>query len=89
MKDISVKSKVLKEIMDLMDQKEGDKLKSHPKLVAMKVTTAMPMKKEDMMEDKAEGEPKEVEGLEEKLGSDISEEVSPELLAQLIKLSKK
>jgi hypothetical protein len=90
MKDIGVKSKVLKEIMDLMDQKEGDKLKGHPKLVAMKVTTAMPMKgkmidKEDMMDD----EPKEVEELEDKMDSDISEDISPELLAQLLKLSKK
>lgn len=92
MKDLGIKSKVLKEIMDLMDQKEGDRLKAHPKLVAMKVTTASPLEKvgsaKDMKEDELEKEPSDVEGLEQKLGSDVSEEIDPETLAQLMKLIK-
>lgn len=90
-----VKSKVLGEIMKLMDEKDGEKLKMHPKLVAMKVTTATPVEKiklgsaADKADDLAENEPKDVEDLESKVGSDISEEIDPELLAELIKNFKK
>lgn len=34
MQDLEMKQKVAQEIMALMDQKEGERLKSHPKLMA-------------------------------------------------------
>lgn len=58
MNPMKMKSKVLSEIMDLMDQEDGKKLMNHPKLVAAKVTIAKPV-------GKAEGVPKlEDEGQE-------------------------
>lgn len=89
MKDMSVNSKVLNEIIKLMDEKEGDKLKMHPKLVAMKVTTTKPLlgSKEDKKEDKMEMESPEIEGMEEKAGSDL-DELSPEMLAKIMKMMK-
>lgn len=42
MKDLGAKQNVLKEIMELMDKKEGDSLKSHPKLMAAKVEVLKP-----------------------------------------------
>jgi len=36
MKDMELKNKVLSEIMSLMDEREGEDLKKHPKLMAAK-----------------------------------------------------
>lgn len=99
---MEVKSKVLKEIMDLMGEKDGDKLKMHPKLMAMKVTKVEPLGKgmmekkmkgpEDMMEDKSEGESSDLEDTESKIGSDLDEldleSLDPAMLEKLVKLCK-
>lgn len=37
MEDLELKKKVLQEMMDLMDQKDGENLKGHPKMMALKV----------------------------------------------------
>jgi hypothetical protein len=94
----NVKSKVLSEIMDLMDQKEGEKLMSHPKLMAMKVVKAGPVDKEivgspeDMKKDIMEGESKDLEDSEMKSGMDLDEldkeSLDPVMLEKLMKLLK-
>lgn len=85
----NIKDKVLSEIMDLMDQKEGEKLSMHPKLMAMKIKVASPL---DKKEDMKEMEPKELENEEMKSGSDLDEldkeSLDPEMLAKLMKLLK-
>lgn len=87
MKDLAVRSKVLKEIMGLMDEKEGDKLKMHPKLMAMKIEKIEPMEKGKMMGSPLEElNPSEDEKAESELDS---EEIDPETLAELVKLLKK
>jgi len=80
---MNIKSKILDEIMNLMDEEDGKKLMKHPKLVAMKVTTAKPI--EDMKEDKAEGESKSMENAEEMMGDDLDEETIMELMKALKK----
>lgn len=70
MKDLELKQNVLQEIMDLMDQREGEDLKKHPKLMAAKIEVEKP-------EDETQGE---IEGGE----TEKSGEISPEDLAKLI-----
>jgi hypothetical protein len=72
MKDLETKQKVLKEIIDLMDSRDGDKLKSHPKLMAAKVEIAKP---EDS---------KKEESKESPLEESSEEEVTPEMLKKLL-----
>lgn len=47
MNPMMMKSKILKEIMNVMDNEEGNKLKNHPKLLAAKVTVSKPMEKSE------------------------------------------
>lgn len=77
------KSKILKEIMDLMDQEDGARLMKHPKLVAAKITVGkgpvgeMPMG--DMMKEEDEV-PKLGEGMNGEMGEEMGEEMeSPEM----------
>ena len=82
MKDLGTKQKVLKEIMDLMDSRDGDKLKSHPKLIAAKVEVAKPedgIKK--MLEGSSDEEASETPAIEAKEGDS---EISPEMLDKLL-----
>lgn len=79
MKDLEMKQNVLKEIMDLMDARQGDKLKSHPKLVAAKIEVAKP--KEVMMKADDAEESLESPEMEAKEGDS---EVSPEMLQKLL-----
>ena len=80
MNPMKMKSKVLSEIMDLMDQEDGKKLMNHPKLVAAKVTIAKPVGKgegqemPDMNEMKEGPEEEKAEGESEGL-LDILEDV--------------
>lgn len=46
MQDLEIKEKVLQEIMDLMEEREGEALKKHPKLVASKVEVEKPVDEE-------------------------------------------
>lgn len=61
--DFEADKKILQEIMDLMDEKEGDKLKNHPKILAAQVEVGA-------------GDPKDL--LKKKFGSEEGEEESPE-----------
>ena len=77
MKGMEVKSKVLKEIMDLMGEKDGYRLKSHPKFMAMKVSKVEPVGKE-IVEEKPELESDDLD----------LESLDPDLLEKLMKLAK-
>ena len=86
-KELGIKSKVLKEIMDMMDMTEGENLKKHPKLIAAKVTVAKPVneeEKEKIMEDMDEKK----ESMEEESDELDLENIDPELLKKLMKLAK-
>ena len=64
MNPMDMKSKVLKEIMSLMDEEDGKKLMNHPKILAAKVTVSKPMDKMPL-EDEAEADvPKLDDGAE-------------------------
>lgn len=84
MQDLDLKKKVLSEIMDLMDAREGDRLKKHPKLMKAEIEVVNEEKKEDdemmpeMMDEKEEiSEENEVEA-----------ELDPEMLQMLIEKMK-
>lgn len=74
MKDLETKKNVLKEIMDLMDSREGDRLKKHPKLVAAQIEVGKPE-----IEAEEEEETPEIESEGEE-----SEEISPEMIEALL-----
>lgn len=61
-----IKAKVIQDIIDLMDQEEGNKLKKHPKLMAAKITIAKPINKEEIAG--------EMESKKEDIGEDPNEE---------------
>lgn len=86
MQDVEMKKKILSEIMDLMDEKEGDILKSHPKVMAAKVEIEKPEKKDalDMMKSKM---PEENEMSDD---SDIEseEDMSPEMIKKMLEMYK-
>jgi hypothetical protein len=88
MKDLETKQKVLEEIMSLMDEKEGDKLKSHPKLMAAKIEIGKPKSEdgEDPAEELSESPLDESKEhlLDEKPKDE--EEVDPEMLKKLIEM---
>lgn len=97
MKDLSLKQNVLKEIMDLMSEREGKALKNHPKLVAAKVEIAKP--EGGLMDKLKEGEEKpEMEmhdGMmgeemdKDKMGDIDIESLDPEMLEKLLALADK
>ena len=82
MDDMDLKKKTLQEIIDLMDQKDGDRLKAHPKLSA---AVMMPEKKDsiEVVEGSPEEESKE-SPLEEK--DEDADEVSPEMIQKLLEM---
>lgn len=86
MKDLEVKKNVLKEIMDLMDAREGDSLKKHPKLVAAKIEVEKPEDDEMEMPETEEDSDMmpEMDSAEEKSEDDIS----PEDLERLMELHR-
>lgn len=73
MQDLDLKKKVINEIMSLMDEKDGERLKSHPKLMAAKVS----VEKKDPMEALGEESEEMPEG---------EEELSPEMIKQLLEM---
>lgn len=73
MQDLDMKKKVAQEIMALMDEKDGERLKSHPKLMAAKIEVEKP-------EGEMGLEP-ESEGLESS-----EEELSPEMIEKLLEM---
>lgn len=74
MKDQQLKSKVLEEIMALMDQNDGDRLKAHPKLAVSKVEVEQPEPGVDP-----------VDGGEQPAADEL-ENISPEELQKLLEL---
>jgi len=76
MDDLDMKKKVAQEIMGLMDQMDGDRLKKHPKLMAASIEVKKPVS--EMME----VEPEESKDLV----SDSEEEISPEVMKKLLEM---
>lgn len=76
MKDLGMKQDILKEIMDLMDVNEGEKLKKHPKFAKVSVLEVKKPESEEMpmMKEKEEGG---------------EEELSPEMIEQLLEQLQK
>lgn len=72
MKDLSMKQNVLQEIIDLMDQKDGESLKNHPKF-------ASPVTEEPSLD---------AEIAEEEISSEEPEVLSAEAPAELDGLSE-
>ncbi len=93
MTDIETKKKVLEEIMSLMDEKEGEKLKSHPKFMAAKIEVEKPIEgaaeieKEKMLGDLGEEKPGH-ELAESPLQEKAEDEISPEMIDMLLKKYK-
>ncbi len=87
MKDLETKQKVLEEIMSLMDDKEGEKLKSHPKLMAAKVEIGKPKELEGSEDEEALESPDE-EAHEMSLGDKPKDEddIDPEMMKKLIEM---
>jgi hypothetical protein len=84
MKDLSVKQNVLQEIIDLMEQREGESLKSHPKFAK-----AMPeMKPEMESEDPMMGMDKKEESIESPEVEKAEGELSDEDLQMLLEKFK-
>ena len=79
MKDMGMKQNILKEIMDMMDMNEGEKLKKHPKFAKVSVLE---------IEKKPKGEemPPMMEKEKEEGGED---ELSPEMIEQLLEQLQK
>lgn len=77
MKDEKVKSKILSEIIDSMGNKDGERLRMHPKLMAMKVTKVEPID-EKMKGMDMEGKMPKV-GSPEDIADDKAEKESPDL----------
>lgn len=90
MQDLDLKKKVLSEIMGLMDEKEGDRLKNHPKLLAAKIEVAKPAdSKSEMGIEKLLGDKNEMDQdheVSESPSVESEEEMSPELIQKLIEM---
>ena len=104
MDDMEIKKKVLQEMMDLMDEKEGDKLKSHPKMMALNILPSKSTKMADGSamsdDDDAKGEADEekqedpqeeaLESPDEEKQEDSMEgdDLSPEMIKKLLEMYK-
>lgn len=73
MKDLAMKQKVMQEIMDLMDEKDGERLLSHPN--AKKKAPAAPVVESDELEEDLDSAPSE------------EEELTPEMIAKLLEMA--
>ena len=88
MKDMELKKKVLGEIMDLMNEKDGEMLGKHPKLMAAKIEVEP---KEEGEEMGPESDLKDESKLEDSLESgeepsDMVEGLTPEMIQKLKEL---
>lgn len=95
MKDLKLKNDVLDEIISLMEEKSGEKLSNHPRLIAAKMTVAKPVDdpkkalKEKLMGDSEELEPGHEESESPEMEKSESEEtIDPEMLMELMKQLK-
>lgn len=76
---MDLKSKVLDEIIAMLDEEEGSKLKKHPKLMAMQLEVEKQPKPEIKEEALPESESEDVEE---------EEELSPEIMKKLLEMIK-
>lgn len=79
MQDLDAKERILQEIMDLADEKEGEHLKSHPKLMA-KMQMEKPAAEEMPMGEEGG------EGIEMAVKSE--EELTPEMIKKLLEMAE-
>lgn len=96
---MKLKKKILEDIMSEMDREDGNRLKKHPKLVAMQVEIAKPMGKKEMeMEGhKPEMEMEPGEGMKHEMDEgpemegieDVLEALPEELKSKLVKYLSK
>lgn len=71
---MKLESKIIDEIIEMLEGEEGEKLKKHPKLMAMQVEVEKkPMVKEE----------KEVE-----MEDEAEEELTPEMIQKLLEMAK-
>lgn len=78
---MELEKKVIDEIIAMLDEQEGEKLKKHPKLMAMEVEIEKKPKM-DMMENP------EMESEDESDDSESEMEITPEILQKLLEMSK-
>lgn len=86
MQDVEMKKKILSEIMDLMDEKDGEMLKMHPKVVAAKVEVEKPAASDavSIMKDKmssSESDPAEPD-------MESEDDMSPEMVKKILEMYK-
>ena len=79
MQDLEIKKSILKEIMDMMDAKESEGLKKHPKLASAEMEVESP--EAEMSEEKPEM-------MEESKPEMSEDEIDPEDLERLMELHK-
>ena len=72
MKDLETKESVLQEIIDLMDEREGNDLKKHPKLMAASLEVEEPEA------------PSEEDESSDALAAKDEEEITPEQIQKLL-----
>jgi hypothetical protein len=73
---MELEKKVLEGLIEMLDEQEGEKLKKHPKLMAMEIEMSKKPEMPEMEESKDESE-------------DESEmELTPELIQKLLEMSK-
>ncbi len=78
MEDLEMKKKVLQEMMDLMDQKDGENLKGHPKMMALKVEAKPEVEKPEFGVDPVDGGGPDEE----------EEELTPEMVQKILEMYK-
>lgn len=102
MQDLEIKKNVLKEIMDLMDGREGDRLKSHPKFAKAAAKPAVDELEADADADDiddleiGEGEAEDAEAdkadpfasKKPEVAADDDQELDPEMLQALLEKFK-
>lgn len=78
---MELEKKILEDIINMLDEQEGEKLKKHPKLMAMEVEMKKP-NASDEEEAKQEGESLDEEKSEDEM------ELTPEMIQKLLEMAK-
>lgn len=88
MLDLEMKKKVAQEIMDLMDQKDGERLKKHPKIVAASIEIDKKKPLDEMMSkgEEAEESSDELKPFGQEKSKEDEEEISPEMISKLLEM---
>ena len=83
---MDIENKVLQDIIDMLDEQEGEKLKKHPKLMALQVEVG---KKPEMAEGEGEEEDPEHEASESPEELSQEGEMSPEMIKKVLEMYEK